>query len=118
MVWGMTFGAKLYLGEFQHCSVLSKFQVPMISWKSYFRLQHVFATFCGFYGAACWPTVTDGRTSRKRGRVQPRAGGREAETYPAFGGALAHPPELQCKFVQRIPVFGIGLYAFWDSQNR
>ena len=60
-----------------------------------FSLKRVFATLCGFYGAVRWPTVTDGQTSRKRGRVQPRAGGREAETYPAFGGALAHPPELQ-----------------------
>ena len=40
-------------------------------------------------------SVGDRLTFRERGRVQPRAGGREAETYPAFGGALAHPPELQ-----------------------
>ena len=46
--------------------------------------------WCGEFKA-----VTHGQTSRERGRVQPRAGGREAETYPAFGGALAHPPELQ-----------------------
>ena len=57
-----------------------------------FHVFALFATLCGFYGAERWPTVTDGQTSRKRGRVQPRAGGREAETYPAFGGALAHPP--------------------------
>ena len=55
----------------------------------------LFAILRGFYDAVRSPTVTDGQTSRKRGRVQPRAGGREAETYPAFGGALAHPPELQ-----------------------
>ena len=60
-----------------------------------FHVFALFATLCGFCGAVRWPTVRDGLTSRKRGRVQPRAGGREAETYPAFGGALAHPPELQ-----------------------
>ena len=37
-----------------------------------------------------------GRTgSPEMGPGTDHAGGREAETYPAFGGALAHPPELQ-----------------------
>ena len=40
---------------------------------------------------------TDGQTRRRRGRVTLRAGGGEAETYPAFGGGACAPPppELQ-----------------------
>ena len=59
------------------------------------RLKHIFGDLPWFYGTGSWRTLTDGPIFRYRPRVQPRADGREAETYPAFGGALAHPPELQ-----------------------
>ena len=43
--------------------------------------------WCGMFNF-----LTDGQTRRRRGRVAPRAGGGEAETYPAFGGGACAPP--------------------------
>ena len=93
----MRFHLKLWgFRKWHNSSDFRKFHVLVIFLENrIFSLKTRFATLCGFSGAVCWPSVTDTQTSRKRGRVQPRAGGREAETYPAFGGAPAHPPELQ-----------------------
>ena len=84
-------------------SIFSGFLVNYHDFSEFSEIEFSLKTrFCDrlwFYGAGTSRALTDGQTSRKRGRVQQRAGGREAETYPAFGGALAHPPELQLGFL-------------------